>query len=137
MVEQQDLRLNSPFQELLDYTNSFNLSELPLEDHSHVPFVVLLLQAINNWKTDHEGKIPANFKEKGEFKEKYLKSLAMDFGKEVNFEEAMKKAYLLFQETTIEDTLQEIFDSPHIDDNAVQDKFWVLCAALKRFYGEH
>jgi len=42
----QDLRLNMPFAELLEYSKTFDLPNLPLEDHSHVPYVVLLVQAI-------------------------------------------------------------------------------------------
>jgi hypothetical protein len=35
-----------PFAELLEYSKTFDLPSLPLEDHSHVPYVILLVQAI-------------------------------------------------------------------------------------------
>ena len=46
MVEYTDLRLNAPFPELLDYAATFKLDDLELEKHSHVPYPVILLQAI-------------------------------------------------------------------------------------------
>lgn len=49
---------------------------------------------------DH-GKMPKNFKEKGEFKENYVKTLALDLSKEVNFGEALSNAFLLFQDNEL------------------------------------
>lgn len=40
-----DLRLTHPFPELVEYCESFDLSALPSELHSHVPYVVILYQA--------------------------------------------------------------------------------------------
>jgi NEDD8-activating enzyme E1 regulatory subunit len=70
--------------------------------HSHVPFVVILLKAIKKWKLQNDGKVPKSFAEKQEFKDKCVKSLALDFSKEVNFAEALKNSYLLFQDTNLD-----------------------------------
>jgi hypothetical protein len=39
----KDLRLNQPFEELVDFANSIDLYSLELNIHSHVPYVVILL----------------------------------------------------------------------------------------------
>lgn len=77
----------------------FNLDELSMDLHSHVPYVVILLQAAQKWKDQHDGTMPQSFKEKDQFKE-MLKSMAKDYGQEVNFHEAVKKAFLLYQDST-------------------------------------
>ena len=48
--EFEDLRLNEPFQELMDFAYSMNLAALNDQEHSHVPYVVILLQAMKAWK---------------------------------------------------------------------------------------
>ena len=52
-----------------------------------VPFIVILAQAMKIWQKAHEGKVPASFKEKMEFK----KSLG-EMGDTENFEEAVEHA---------------------------------------------
>jgi len=94
--------------------NKFDLNSLPMEKHSHVPFVIILLKARKLWEAEHGGNMPKSFAEKQEFKDKYVKSLALDFPKEVNFSEAIKNAYLLFQSVDLDLNLQEIFDAPEI-----------------------
>ena len=41
--------------------------------------------------------MPQNFKEKNEFKE-FIKSMAKDYSKELNFEEAIKNAHLFYKD---------------------------------------
>jgi hypothetical protein len=53
------------------------------------------LQAIEAWKAQHDGNKPKNFAEKNEFKT-FLKTMALDHSKEVNFTEAASNAYQVF-----------------------------------------
>jgi amyloid beta precursor protein binding protein 1 len=135
-VELQDLRLNDPFEELMNYAMSFDLAALPIEKHSHVPYVVLLLQAMEAWKKGHDGQRPKNFAEKGQFKE-LLKSMALEADKEINFDEAAKNAFFMHQSPNLPDNVQEIFDIPKIDDAGEKDPFWVCCSVLKKFHGKN
>lgn len=132
----QDLRLNDPFEELMNYATSFDLEALPIEKHSHVPYVVLLLQAMEAWKKGHDGQRPKSFAEKGQFKE-LLKSMAKEADKEINFDEAAKNAFFMHQSPGLPDNVQEIFDVPKIDDAGEKDPFWVCCSVLKKFHGKH
>lgn len=78
----------------MKYATSFDLESLPIEKHSHVPYVVVLIQAMEAWKKSHNGQKPKSFAEKGEFKE-LIKSMAKEADKELNFDEAMKNAFFM------------------------------------------
>jgi len=71
------------------------LPNLQIEDHAHVPYVVLLLQGAAKWREEHDGNMPKNFAEKKEFGE-FLKKMALDYSQEINFTEAGKNAFKLF-----------------------------------------
>ena len=64
----QDLRLDAPFQELIDFMDSQNMEEMSKNDYMHVPYVVILYKYLQKWKSNHEGNPPKNYKEKQEFK---------------------------------------------------------------------
>lgn len=49
-VKTTDLRVNDPFPELLDYVNKIDMTKQPLHEHSHTPWVVVLLKAADAWK---------------------------------------------------------------------------------------
>ena len=40
---------------------TFNLKTLPIEVQVHVPYVVILIQAAEEWKNSHDGKMPLSF----------------------------------------------------------------------------
>jgi amyloid beta precursor protein binding protein 1 len=47
-----DLRLAQPFQQLVDFVNTFgDLESLDQTDHAHVPFIVVLLIFVEKWKS--------------------------------------------------------------------------------------
>lgn len=54
----KDLRIESPWPELQDYVNSFDLPSLTEIEHIHVPFAIILIQAIQKWRSEHGGKAP-------------------------------------------------------------------------------
>lgn len=64
-----DLRLDKPFPALLQYVHSFDLDTMDLKDHAHVPYIVPLMKALNDWQKSENSKIPRNFKEKEELRE--------------------------------------------------------------------
>jgi len=91
-----DLRICEPFPELVSFCDSFNLSSMDSQFHGHVPFVVILYKALAKWRADHNGTNPANFNEKQEFKEKYVRDLARNVSEEMNFQEALSQSYLAY-----------------------------------------
>ena len=64
----QDLRLDAPFRELIDFMDSQNMDEMSKNDYMHVPYVVILYKYLQQWKSNHDGNSPKNYKEKQEFK---------------------------------------------------------------------
>ena len=88
-----DLRFLEPWVELEEFAASrtANLDTLDEEEHGHIPYVVLLLHYLNEWKSSHNGLVPQNYKEKTEFRERVRaggrSSAASGF--EENYEEAV------------------------------------------------
>lgn len=48
-VQMRDLRVNDPFPELTDFVNSVDMDKMPLEEHGHTPWVIVLIKAANKW----------------------------------------------------------------------------------------
>ena len=64
----QDLRLNEPFKELVDFMDSQIMEEMSKNEYMHVPYAVILYKYLQQWKATHEGKPPKNYREKQDFK---------------------------------------------------------------------
>lgn len=45
-----DLRVHSPFTELVQYAATFDYSKMDSAEHSHVPAVVILIKAVQSWR---------------------------------------------------------------------------------------
>lgn len=89
-----DLRLASPFQQLMDYVDTFNLDELDQTDHGQVPFVVVLLKYVNGWKKeDNSIQIPLSYQQKKELEKRILAGKRTP--DEENFDEAISNAWRL------------------------------------------
>lgn len=95
-----DLRLAAPFPALDEMARSIDLSSLKNHEHSHVPYPIILIQALKTWRQSHDGKIPKTFAEKQDF-QKLVNGMRRD-DNEINFEEAVQNAYLAYTEQTVE-----------------------------------
>ncbi|CBY43113.1 unnamed protein product, partial [Oikopleura dioica] len=81
-----DLRLDCPFPELNDYLRSFDLSSMDDFNHKHVPMIVPLFAALEEWRNENGREMP-NFKGKKEIQTKINRlRRAPD---EENFDEAV------------------------------------------------
>jgi amyloid beta precursor protein binding protein 1 len=47
-----DLRLLEPFPELVNYSSSFNFETMDSTEHSHTPFIIILLQYLAKHKAE-------------------------------------------------------------------------------------
>jgi len=127
-----DLRISAPFEGLVKYSNSLNPDEMNSAQHSHIPFPILLLKALDIWKKEHGGKPPSSSKEKDEFK-RFVTTLSWS-PKEVNFQEAYQNAHLASIPVKVPDEVQNI-----LDDNKAKNltkestHFWILASALSEF----
>lgn len=137
----QDLRLSTPFPALTQFAESFNLPSLSSIEHAHVPFVVLLLQAISRWKDGHGGKAPTTFEEKETFKS-MLQGMAWGpIGHEMNFLEAIENAYKVYTRPEVPDEVVVVCNAAasHTVSLETLDKmkdtknFWLQAHALAEF----
>jgi len=46
--------------ELLEYSNKIDYNSLDSTEHAHVPFLVILIKALQEWRKGHGGKKPIN-----------------------------------------------------------------------------
>ncbi|GMJ13408.1 AUXIN RESISTANT 1 [Hibiscus trionum] len=126
-----DLRLNNPWPELRGFAEAIDLNVQDPVAHKHIPYVVILVKMVDEWKTGHEGTLPSTREEKREFKE-LLKSrmTAMD---EENYKEAIDASFKVFAPQGISSDLQQILNDSCADVGTGSSDFWVMVAALKEF----
>ena len=98
--EPPDLRLKTSFPGLEKMAESIDLVKLENHQHSHVPYIILLLTASKEWKQTHGGNLPGSFAEKQEFKD-FLKSKSRNYDMELNFQEAVQNSYLAYTERDV------------------------------------
>ena len=127
-----DLRLHKPFEELVEYCKEVNISELENILHAHVPFIVILIQVVEEW-VSLKGQRPRTFEEKTQFKE-FIKSKSLDFYNEINFREAVERAYLCFINEDLPESSLEILEDPksiNADENS--EDYWICAKSVKEF----
>lgn len=128
-----DLRILSPWDELIDYSNSIDLHNLNIEQHSQIPYLIIQLKALQEWSSKHNGEIPNTSVEKKEFKD-LLRSWKKEYN-ELNFDEAIDNSHKIFNKTKYQSNVQEIFDKTdeYFNDDHKRTHFWILVKALKEF----
>jgi NEDD8-activating enzyme E1 regulatory subunit len=133
-----DLRINNPWPELQAFTASIDLDSLNSADHGHVPYVVILIKAVEKWRAAHDGKLPSVDAEKDAFKAS-IKEMG-DIYEEQNFEEALKAAVRAYMPYEIKDELKEVFQNPRCAPDQItgdSSDFWVLATAVKQYVADH
>ena len=134
----EDLRLDHPFTELTDYVNTIDLDTLSKKDHSHTPYLIILLKLLQCWKEEHSGLMPQTYSEKKEFKNTILASMRKnDLGiaeDEENFEEALKQVNRVLVPSSIPNEVKKLLNDPKCQEiNEDSSNFWLLMNALKKF----
>lgn len=136
-----DLRLANPFPALEAFADSFELESLSTLEHAHVPYVVLLLQAMKKWKDAHNGTFPATFSEKEAFKASVMAMAWGPPGHEVNFIEAAENAYKAYVPSEVPDEVTLVLEAAashalstqRLDKTNETKAFWLMARALADF----
>ena len=134
----EDLRLDVPFPELTDFVESIDLNSMNKKDHSHTPYLVILLKLLERWKSTHNGTMPKTYKEKKEFKATINDAIRKkDNGmpeEEENFEEALKQVNSSLVQSSVPSAVKTILDDPKCT-NLTDDSsnFWLLANGLRKF----
>ena len=109
-----DLRLLTPWPELVEFALGMtkDIESLDAYEHGHLPYVVILLYYLEQWKQTHGGAYPSTFKEKREFRE-FVESAARTDnpeGGEENFDEAVAAVLKTVVPPTLPSGLKEVFE---------------------------
>lgn len=109
-----DLRLLTPWPELIAFAEELtqDIDGLDNFEHGHLPYVVILLHYLQQWKAAHDGKYPATYKEKTEFR-KLVQGAARTNnpeGGEENFDEAAAAVLKTLVPPSLPSGLKEIFE---------------------------
>ncbi|GAA5972715.1 hypothetical protein JCM21900_002362 [Sporobolomyces salmonicolor] len=127
-----DLRVHSPFPSLVAYAHSFDYATMDTAEHGHVPAVVILVKALEEWKAAHEGNGPTGAKERKEFMDAVLKQKVQS--DEENFDEAVTLFRRAGTRTGIPPDIQRLFDDPACENvSASSSNFWLLLHAVRSF----
>ncbi|KAJ5813093.1 hypothetical protein N7447_010116 [Penicillium robsamsonii] len=137
----QDLRLLNPWPELVAAAaNLDNLETMDDHQHGHVPYILLLLHFLEQWKQSHQGNAPSNYKEKTEFRE-FVRSQTRTSnpeGGEENFDEAVAAVLKTISPFSLRSSIREIFDMNECQQpSASSQDFWVIASAIKTFHASH
>ncbi|CAG8934436.1 unnamed protein product [Penicillium salamii] len=137
----QDLRLLNPWPELVAAASKLEtLETLDDHQHGHVPYILLLLHFLEQWKQTHDGSAPSNYKEKTEFRE-FVRGQARTSnpeGGEENFDEAVSAVLKTISPFELRSSIRDIFNMEECQQltSASQD-FWIIASAIRSFHGSH
>ncbi|RVD84036.1 uncharacterized protein DFL_005804 [Arthrobotrys flagrans] len=132
-----DLRLFNPFPELSTLVDEKAASmddkeKMTTHEHDHLPYVLILLQALNEWKSTHGNQPPSSYPQKNEFKS-LLRSKMWNADEE-NFEEAIAAVLPHFNPPSIPSETRAIFqDEKCANLTKESTKFWIIARAIKEF----
>ena len=140
----EDLRIARPWPALRAYTDGIDLDGADDRVHAHVPYVALLLKALDEWRSEVRGtrqvagaearqlEQPRTAAEKAAFKSVLWRlSRASD---EVNFREAAEKAYVAYESTSVSpDTDVLLRDAAADALTPASPPFWFVVRALRDF----
>ena len=141
-----DLRLAKPFAALQALADSYDLDEMDDKDHSHTPYVILLLKCNAAWRATHGGELPKTFAEKSKDYKALLKSMERPFQpadpaagvagrlEELNFKEALQFVFMAYRVKEITPELQAVLEHARSTSLAAESSdFEFLSKALSGF----
>ncbi|KAH9949739.1 hypothetical protein B0H21DRAFT_88179 [Amylocystis lapponica] len=125
------LRITRPFPELLQWARDLDFAKMDPTEHSHVPFVVILVRAVEDWRNQHGGALPQGLPEQRAFKAT-LRALQLKPDEE-NFDEAEAQAWRVWQDPAVPRDIAALFDLPTLAGPPTNPAFHALLGALAAF----
>ena len=114
-VSTTDLRLVKPWPALLEFATekTKDLESMNENDHGHVPYMLLLLHYLEEWKKSHNGKVPSIYREKNQFREMVRHGMRSNNaeGGEENYEEAIAAVLKSLNEPTPSSAVRDVFNA--------------------------
>ncbi|KAG6887884.1 hypothetical protein C0995_011964 [Termitomyces sp. Mi166 len=126
------LRIDKAFSALLEYSMSLDFANMDPTDHTHIPYVPILVRALQDWKKAHDDRPPQSYPEKKAFKKSILDmKIKLD---EENFDEAESQAYRCWTETGVPSDIAALFQDPQLSTLSPDSPpFFHLLEALRKF----
>ncbi|PCH41969.1 hypothetical protein WOLCODRAFT_137629 [Wolfiporia cocos MD-104 SS10] len=106
------LRITRPFPALREWAVGVDYDALDPTDHGHVPFAVILVRAVEDWKAEH-GALPSTYAEKQAFKA-VLRALKKKPDEE-NFDEAEAQAWRVWAGDAAPADVRKLFELSPLD----------------------
>lgn len=127
-----DLRLDVPWPELSALVDQMDLASMNDNEHTHVPYILLLLHYMKIWKGQHGGSTPVTYEEKKDFKA-LIKS-GMRNNDEDNFDEAISNVWRACAPTKVPADVRAVFKDPAAQNLGPNSSdFWFLARAVSDF----
>ncbi|KAI9829850.1 MAG: hypothetical protein M1819_005948 [Sarea resinae] len=137
-----DLRLLKPWPELLSLARekTSKLDALDDHQHGHVPYLLLLLHYLEQWKESHEGEPPKNYKEKTDFRQIVRKGARTNNaeGGEENYDEAVAAVLKSLNPPSLSSNVRTIFEADECRNlNKDSPNFYLIASAISKFHSTH
>ncbi|CAG8451854.1 3534_t:CDS:10 [Ambispora leptoticha] len=127
-----DLRLDTPFPALLEYAKTFDFEKIDSLEHNHIPFVVILLKYLEQWRNEHGNKLPSTSAEKNAFKQAIISGKRVP--DEENFDEALAGAWKACSVTKIPSEVERIYNDAACSNISFESSsFWIIARAIHDF----
>ncbi len=136
----QDVRIAGAWKELKEFCLSFNLNQLDEMKHKHIPYVVILIQALEQFREKYN-RHPCSA-DKTEFRD-IIKSMNK-FEDEENFKEALNYYYYANKDklnviTPELNSIFEIIENEGLEtllkrSNLIMSIFFIICRGFQIFY---
>lgn len=127
-----DLRLDVPWRELSLLAEQVDLESMNDNEHTHVPYILLLLHYLTQWKSQHGGSAPSSFEEKSQFKA--MIRAGMRNVDEDNFDEAVHNVWRACGKTSLPADVEAVFASSATQNlTSTSADFWFLARAVADF----
>ncbi|OMJ13474.1 NEDD8-activating enzyme E1 regulatory subunit [Smittium culicis] len=137
-VPTDDLGIINPFEEILSYSSKYFKSENDDSSRNEIPYIIILIKKLQEYKSNNDGRLPTSFKEKKAFKD-FLASDSYYSGND-NFNEALENSIRYLSAPSINSELLNIFGNDKCKNilsnlNKLNDiPFWASASALRQFY---
>ncbi len=134
-----DLRLFTPWPQLeaLQHELTGAMDSLSDHKHGHIPWLILLLHYLDEWKATHDGKLPGNYREKKEFQKMVQAGQRINSpeGFEENYDEAVKAVISRVQKIEVPNDVKQALEmaTGSQKDNTL-NPFWEITRAVKKFH---
>ncbi|KAI0732589.1 hypothetical protein C8Q72DRAFT_817796 [Fomitopsis betulina] len=129
------LRIIRPFPALTQWASDLDLDSLDPTEHGHIPFVIILVKAVEQWKAAHAGALPTTLPEQRAFKEQ-IAAMRKKIDEE-NFDEAEAQAWRIWSDPPVPGPVQALFNltplTPGLTPDTPNAGFHALLRTLATF----